>query len=153
MSVKNLLYWMRDEDRSIGYVAHRSGIDAGRVIDLIAGAAPTDDEVAALSVLTGVPADELRGRDPDRAQGGDAFDPLRCYTVAGAAALMGVSPDTVRGEIKSGDLAHVVIGARAHRIPRWALEQRLLLPEKARDGPGAGPDVLNGPFTVEETQP
>ena len=89
---------------------------------------------SALSALTGIPAEDLQRSGPDRGSAAD-LDPLRCYTVAEVAALMGVSADTVRAEMKSGTLEHVVIGARAHRIPRAALERRLTTPERARDGP------------------
>ncbi len=135
MSVETLLAWMHTEDRTIQYVASRSGIDPVRLIKLIAGASPTDDELVALSALAGIPAEDLRGRGSDRASDGDRLDPLRCYTVAEVAALMGVSADTVRAEMKSGTLEHVVVGARAHRIPRAALERRLTTPERGRDGP------------------
>ena len=138
MPMKSLVQWMHEEERTVSYVAGRSGIDSGRVIDLIAGAALTDEEVVALARLTGIPADELRGHVPDRAVGGDALDPLRCYTVAEAAAIMGVSQDTVRAEMKDGVLEHVVIGARVQRIPRWALERRLMGPKGDRDGQSAG---------------
>ena len=140
MSVKKLLCWMNDEEHSIGYVARRSGIDASRVIDLIAGAAPTDDEVSALAALTGAAADELWGHGPDCGPGGETLDPLHCYTVAEAAAIMHVSQDTVRAELKDGTLEHVVIGARAHRIPRWALERRLMGRRGDRDGQSAAPE-------------
>ena len=69
MSVTRLLHWMHDEDRSIAYLARKSGIDAGRLIDVIAGTAPADDEVAALETATGISAEELRGHDPDRTPG------------------------------------------------------------------------------------
>ena len=134
MSMKSVLTWMHQEERTVGYLASRSGIDAGRLIEVFTGAVPADDELERLSALTGIPAGKLQGHHAD-SLAGDALDSLRCYTVAEAAALMGVSADTVRAEMKAGRLEHVVIGARAHRIPRAALERRLTTPERARDGP------------------
>ena len=136
MSVMTLLYWMHTEERTVGYVARRSGIDPGRLIDLIAGSAPTDEEVAALATATGISAAELRGHDPDCTPSGECLDPLHCYTVAEAAAIMHVSTDTVRAEMREGILEHVVIGAKAQRIPRWALERRLMGQKGGHDGQG-----------------
>ena len=133
MSMAQVLGWMHDHDRTIGYVASRSGIVADRVIGLLAVAAPTDDEAAAVSELTGIPAEDLQRSGPDRGSAAD-LDPLRCYKVAEVAALLSVSADTVRTEIKSGALGSLIFGARAHRIPRAALERRLTTPERARDG-------------------
>lgn len=126
--MEGLLVWMHDHDRTIGYVASRSGIDGVRVLDLLAGDGASDDELSALSTLTGMPLQDLQ----PQGAGGDHFDPLRCYTVGEVAELMGVSADTVRAELRAGSLEHVVIGARVHRIPRWALEQRLGQPEGGR---------------------
>ena len=140
MSVRTLLGWMHKEERTVGYVARRSSIDPGRFIDLIVGTAPTDDEVAALVTATGISAAELRGHDPDCTPSGECLDPLRCYTVAEAAAIMHVSTDTVRAEMRDGVLEHVVIGTRARRIPRWALERRLMGQKGGHDGQGGAGD-------------
>ena len=140
MSIRSLLGWMHKEERTVGYVARRSGIDPGRLIDLFAGSTPTDEEVAALVELAGIQAEELRGQDPDRTQREESADPLRCYTVAEAAAIMSVSADTVRLEMGAGTLEHVVIGARARRIPRWALERRLMGQKGGHDGQGGAGD-------------
>ena len=136
MSITRLLHWMQDEDRSVAYLARKSEIDAGRLIDVIAGSAPTDEEVAALATSTGISTAELRGHDPDCTPSGECLDPLRCYTVAEAAAIMHVSTDTVRAEMREGILEHVVIGAKAQRIPRWALERRLMGQKGGHDGQG-----------------
>ena len=130
MAMCLLVQWIYGEDRTIGYVERVSGIDGRRIVDLIAGSAPSDEEVAALSDLTGIPADDLTG--PGAGEWANP-DPLRCYTIAEAAALLGVSVDVVRAEIRSGDLECVVFGSRAYRIPRWALEQRLARPGRGRD--------------------
>ena len=53
--------------------------------------------------------------------------PLRCYRVKEVAELLQVSPDTVRKEMTTGVLGHIVVGDRAHRIPHSALEARLRL--------------------------
>ena len=135
MAIKRMLTLMHEEDRTVAYLARRTSIDPGRLINVMVDAEPTDAEVAALSAATGVPTEELIETGDYPSSTAAALDPLRCYTVAEAAALMGVSPDTVRGEIKDGALEHVAIGARAHRIPRWALEQRLMTTQRVRDGP------------------
>ena len=140
MSVKSLLNWMHREERTVGYVARRSGIDPGRLIDLIAGSTPTDEEVAALATTTGISAAELRGLGPHRTPSGESLDPLRCYNVAEAAAIMNVNPDTVRAEMRDGVLEHVVIGTRAQRIPRWALVRRLMGQKGNHDGQGGARD-------------
>ena len=140
MSIRSLLGWMHKEERTVGYVARRSGIDPGRLLDLFAGSAPTDEEVAALVELAGIQAEDLRGEDPDRTQREESADPLRCYTVAEAAAIMHVSTDTVRAEMRDRALEHVVIGARARRIPRWALERRLMGQKGGHDGQGGAGD-------------
>ena len=121
---KTLLTWMSKEERTVGYVSRTAGIASERLIDLLAAAvAPTDDELDALATATGLPADDLRG---DAEVTGDlATDPLRCYTVAEAASILQVSQDTVRKEIRSRLLHHVVLGERALRIPRYAIEDRL----------------------------
>ena len=132
MPSENLLRWMHDEEHSVGYVARKSGIDADRLIDLITGAELTPDEVFALATLTGLRADDFSGSGQSTASG-TPVDPLRCYTIAEAAAIMRVSQDTVRAEMKGDTLAYVVIGARAYRIPRWALEKRLMGHDGGRD--------------------
>ena len=126
MAMHSLILWIYEEDRTIGYVGRMSGIDGRRVVDLVAGIAPTGDEVTALSQLTGISADDLTG--PGGAAEWAPADPLHCYTIAEAAKLLGVSVDVVRAEIRSGALAHVVFGSRAYRIPRSALEERLARP-------------------------
>ncbi len=154
MAIKRMLTWMHEEDRTVAYLARRTGVDPGRLINVMVDAEPTDAEVAALSAATGVPTEELMEAAADPSSTAAALDPLRCYTVAEAAALMGVSADTVRAEVKAGVLDCVVIGAQAHRIPRWALEQRLMTTQRVRDGPGSGlpmPTRDHEPNTVKET--
>ena len=136
MSMRTVLTWMHEEDRTVAYLARQTGIEPGRLIDVMADTEPTDDEVTALSEAIGIPAGDLRGGEHTDA---DLFDPLRCYTVAETAAIMGVSQDTVRSEMRDGTLEHVVIGARSHRIPRWALERRLMGRKGYRDGQGTSP--------------
>ena len=121
---EKLLHWMHEDEHTVGYVSRRTGIDAGRLIDLIVGAVPTDDEVCALAGwLTGMPVDQLGSEGV--AADASSDDPLRCYTVADVARILQVSQDTVRKEIKAGLISHVMLGERALRIPRAALEQRL----------------------------
>ena len=120
---KRLLRWMCDDDRTVGYVGHKCAVDVPRLIDLITGAAPTEEETAALSGLTDIPAEELAGKGQPAAD--TLHDPLRCYSVAEAAGILQVSADTVRHELKSGALHHVVLGHRVQRIPRYAIEDRL----------------------------
>lgn len=126
------LTWMIEQDRTIGYVSKQSGIDPERLINLITGAEPTPDEAAALATVTDIPVDELASR-ASPAQPNAAIDPYQCYTVAEAARLLGVGPDTVRKELKQGTLEHVVLGERALRIPRRALARRLGYPDDRRD--------------------
>ena len=144
MPGSNLIRWMYEEEHSVGYVARRSGIAAARLIELLAGAGPTGDEVSALANLTGMKVDELQVDAPASASG-TSTDPLHCYTVAEAAALLQVSPDTVRKEVKAGTLHHVVLGERALRIPRYAIEDRL-----GGSGPPARDDVSTGGRVPED---
>ena len=59
--------------------------------------------------------------------------------MADAAALLGISEDTVRKEIRANHLRHVVLAERALRIPRWAIESRLAGSEPAiRANPDEG---------------
>ena len=102
MPITELMRWMADEERTIGYVARSSGIDVDRLIDILTGAVPADGELERISAMTGIVAEDLQGQDPDGGSEDDRLDPLRCYTVAEAASLMGVSPDTVRAEMKGG---------------------------------------------------
>ena len=53
---------------------------------------------------------------------------------------MNVGVDTVRAEMRDRALEHVVIGARAQRIPRWALERRLMGRKGDHDGRGGAGD-------------
>jgi len=48
-----------------------------------------------------------------------SLDPLRCYSVDDAAALLGLSPDTTRLLIASGELAASNVAARGARKARW----------------------------------
>ena len=132
---KILLTWMVTEDRTPSYLADKAKSDVIRMVDLIAGdAIPGADEIAALARATGLPVEDL-SRETQGSPDAGSPDPLRCYTVAEAAALLGIGADTVRKEIKGGSIAHVVLGERATRIPRWALEKRLSA--AGRNGPVA----------------
>ena len=122
---RSILTWMTEEDRTIGYVSRASDIDPGRLVDVLSGKArPTDVELNGLSRATGLPVEDLQ-TEAQAADVGVSTDPLRCYTVAEAALIMHVSQDTVRKEAREGTLAHVILGERALRIPRLALERRL----------------------------
>ena len=138
MMGKTILAWMHDEDRTVGHLARRSGIPADRLIELLAGAELTGDEALALANLTGMPVEELRDNS-SVTESGRSADPLRCYTVAEASALLGVSPDTIRKEISQGTLAHVVLGQRSIRIPRRAIEERLSPPWNQPTRPAVDP--------------
>ena len=48
-----ILRWMREEERTLGYLARQSGIDPERLI--------TGDEAAALAAATDIPAEQLSG--------------------------------------------------------------------------------------------
>ena len=149
MSMEALLEWMHLEERTVGYVASRSGIEVGRLIQLVSGAGPSGDELSALSAVTGIPAEALGERGGSRPCSVD-FDPLRCYSVAEVADIMAVSKDTVRAEMKTGALEYVLIGARVQRIPRAALERRLMSPQADRDPPASAPPE---PGTPAGTRP
>lgn len=120
-----ILGWMHDEDRTINYLARASGIDVDRLINAITGSTePTDDEVAAISDAIDVSRDELRQPAEAMADASGAH-PSQCYTVAQAAAILGVSPDLVRAEMKRGVLEYITLGDRAQRVPLWAIEERV----------------------------
>lgn len=120
-----ILRWMSEQDRTLGYVSTRSGIDPHRLIDLITGAVhPTDDEVAALARATMLSVEDLQ-RAIDTRDEAETHEEEVCYTVAQVARLLHVSTDVVRAEIKAGTLGCVIIGAKLQRIPAEALAERL----------------------------
>ena len=122
---RKVMEWMFAEDRGPRFLSDATGMDPGRLIGLITGnAVPTDEELVSLSAVTGIPEHDLRVA-PGEPTGLTTHDPMHCYSVAEAAALLGISEDTVRKEVRNGVLYHVVLGARALRIPRFAIEARL----------------------------
>lgn len=134
-----ILAWMHDDERTVGYLAKRSGIAADRLIDLMTGnGTPDTDEIAALAQTTGLSVEDLR-HDAEASRHDTPIDPLRCYTVVQASALLGVSPDTVRKETRDGTLRHVVLGQRSIRIPRRAIEERLSPPGNQLAPPATHP--------------
>ena len=128
---KIVLSHMHEDERTVAYVANRCGITARRMIDLLCGEAqPTADELGELARVTGAPVEDLQ-RAADTKTSITPIDPLHCYTVAEAARLLGIGPDTLRKEIRAGTLGHVLLGENATRVPRWAIEER-----QRRDGSG-----------------
>ena len=129
IDTNKVLQWMVDEDRTVEYLARSSGVDAGQLLSLMAGRAPIDPEtVAALERAMDLPEGDLL-LDKADAQTGHRLDPLHCFTIDEVAVRMRVHPDTVRKEIRSGRLPHIIVGDRGIRIPYVALAERLSLPE------------------------
>ena len=122
-----LLGWMVEQDRSPHFLSHSAGMDPGRLIGLITGAvAAVEEDVVALADATGLSQEDLRAGPDDAARTGPHHhDPLQCYKPAEAAALLGVSADTIRKELRAGTIHHVVLGEHAWRIPRYAIADRL----------------------------
>ena len=153
---KSILAWMHEQDRSINYLSRSAGIAPERLIDLlVAAVAPVHDELAALAHVTGLPVEDL-SREAEASRQDTPIDPLRCYSVVEAAGLLGVSPDTIRKEMSQGTLAYVVLGERAMRIPRRALEERLARsPDIAHipvDDPSPPPRAKRAPRRPETRQ-
>ncbi len=124
--IESILAWMHEEDRTIVYMARQCDMDAERLIAIIAGRAmPSDDDRDALAAAMGVEVDAL-AESENPPLGADAH-PLRCYTVREVAGLLGVSEDTVRKELATGALRHIVVGERTWRIPHSALEWRVAM--------------------------
>ena len=115
---RSVLNWMYLEERTVGYLSCASDIGASRLVDLLSGdGSATNSELVALAQATSLPVEDMGSTTAVLADGA-VTDPLRCYTVAEASSILGVSQDTVRKEVKEGALAHVVLGERALRIPR-----------------------------------
>ena len=135
-----ILTWMVTEDRALSYLADKTDLDVMRLVDLIVGdGAPETHELGALAAAVGVAEDDLRRAGTQHGAAAAPLEPLRCYTVGEVAAILQVSEDTVRKEIRTGALAHVLLGDRVIRIPRCALEARLARSPDVARGPVAGP--------------
>ena len=136
---KLILDWMVAEDRTVGHLADKADLDAAALVDLIVGdAAPDADAVAALARATGLSAEDLT-RDTKASPDAGSRDPARGYSVPQVAALWGVSPDTIRKEVQRGTLMHMVLADRVIRIPRSAIEARLVGPKNEPARPAADP--------------
>lgn len=96
--------WMVEQDRSPHFLSNAAGIHADRLIGLITGAvAAAEQDVVALAEATGLLQEDLRvGLDDAARTGPHHHDPLQCYKPAEAAALLGISVDTIRKELKGG---------------------------------------------------
>ena len=129
---KTLLGWMAAQDRSPAHLADKAGLGADRLVALIAGEViPSEEDVAVLAAATGIPGHELRA-DLSDSPGASwrEVDPLHCYKPAEAAAILGIGIDTVRYELKAGKIEYHVLGEKAVRITRAALERRLTAQER-----------------------
>ena len=122
----NIWRWMYHDKRGPDYLCERAGLDCDELFALIVGAAaPGEDTLNRLAEATGLPLDQLQTSAADSAVGEVGPDPWRCYKVNEVADRMGVGPDTVRSEMDSGALGHIIVGQRLRRIPHQALEERL----------------------------
>ena len=123
MDRQAVLTWMAEQDRTLGYLANRAGVDAHALAQALAGVmAPEGAMLAALETAMNLAEGEL-SRDVEHSPD-NGTDGLRCFTVDEVAARMQVHPDTVRKEIREGALQHIVVGDRAIRVPHNALEER-----------------------------
>ena len=118
---ESIFTWLADNRRDPTFLADRCSLSPDRLRMLVCShAVPSDDELAALAEVLGVPVEDMQ-RSVGPIGGLEVVHPARCYSAADVSDLVGVSVDTVYAMMAERQLYWKLVGDRLKRVPHFAL--------------------------------